>query len=218
MAHPLQPGFWRGWPAIVVAGYSIVVIFIGNDKSLAMQTIDGLLGGVFFVTFYWTLWNVVKKALRRVKKSGDSSSSTQSLVEGLSDMSAAEKKEFVSNMTAAEKRKLVSNLTKAGRRELVSDMTTTEKQEFISDMTEKRDSISDMTEKERLEKFGNSSSSTQLPREVRRSSEKEQDRSTQPQTDPYPWAAGGKSIGDMTEEKKDWFWADEEGYFQDDDM
>jgi len=219
MTHPLQPDFWRGWPAIIVAGYSLVVIFIVDDMSVAMQATAGLLGGVFFVIFYWTLWSAIKRVVGRIKMSGNSSSSNQSLVEDLSDMTAAEKKEFVSNMTAVEKRKLVSGMTKTERRELVSDMTTTEMQDFISEMTEKKDFISDMTEKERLEKFGNSSSSTQPPREARRLSEKRQDRSTnQPQTDPYPWAAGGKSIEDMTEEEKDWFWADEDGYFDGDDM
>jgi hypothetical protein len=28
----------------------------------------------------------------------------------------------------------------------------------------------------------------------------------------------GKSIEDMTEEEKDWFWADEDGYFDGDDI
>jgi hypothetical protein len=69
-----------------------------------------------------------------------------------------------------------------------------------------------------LKKFGNSSSSTQSTGEVRSSSEQEQIRSAgQSGTDVYPWASGGKSLSEMTEEEKDWFWADEDGYFRGDD-
>jgi len=69
-----------------------------------------------------------------------------------------------------------------------------------------------------LKKFGNSSSSTQSTGGVRSSSEQEQVKSAgQSGTDVYPWASGGKSPSEMTEGEKDWFWADEEGYFEGDD-
>lgn len=69
-----------------------------------------------------------------------------------------------------------------------------------------------------LKKFGNSSSSTPSAAEAHPSSQKKQAKSTdQSQTDVYPWAAGGKSLSEMTEEEKDWFWADEKGYFEGDD-